>query len=72
MQLQERYRRVDRDTLELTLTLTDPKVYTKPWVSDRKVFKLVPKGELKEMFCVPSEEQSFNARIRNPAGGVKK
>ena len=24
MRLQERYRRVDRDTLELTLTLTDP------------------------------------------------
>jgi hypothetical protein len=31
---------------------------------------MVPKGEVKEMFCVPSEEQSFNARITNPAGGV--
>ena len=72
MHLQERYHRVDRDTLELTMTLTDPKVYTKPWVSEKKIFRLVPKGEVKEMFCVPSEEQSFNARIRNPAGGVKK
>jgi hypothetical protein len=70
MRLQEKYHRVDRDTLELTMTLTDPKVYTKPWISEKKTFRLVPKGEVKEMFCVPSEEQSFNARIRNPAGGV--
>src|SRR5688572_33017722 len=33
MRLQERYRRIDRETLELTMTLTDPKTYTKPWVS---------------------------------------
>src|SRR5439155_23046960 len=41
MILQERYHRVDRDTLELTMTLTDPKVYTKPWVSEKKTFRLV-------------------------------
>jgi hypothetical protein len=39
MTLQERYRRLDRDTLELTMTLTDPEYYTKPWVSDTKIFK---------------------------------
>jgi len=37
----QRYHRVDRDTLELTTTLTDPKVYTKPWVSEKKTFRLV-------------------------------
>ena len=36
MSLEERYRRVDHDTMELTLTLTDPKFYTKPWVSEVK------------------------------------
>src|SRR6266403_1941167 len=30
MRLEERYRRVDRYTLEVTMTLTDPKTYTKP------------------------------------------
>jgi hypothetical protein len=30
--LEERYRRVDKDTPELTITLTDPKAYTKPLV----------------------------------------
>jgi hypothetical protein len=72
MRLEERYRRVDRDTLELTLTLTDPKTYTKPWVSDRKVFKLEPKTEVQEIFCVPSEEELFNKRIRDLAGGSAK
>lgn len=37
--LQERYRRVDHDTLELKMTLTDPEYYTKPWDSDTKIFK---------------------------------
>jgi hypothetical protein len=71
MRLQERYHRVDRDTMEMTMTLTDPKMYTAPWVSEKKVMRLVPDRELPELFCVPSEEQSFNRRVRNPAGGVK-
>ncbi len=72
MRLEERYRRVDRDTLELTMTLTDPKTYTKPWVSEKKIYKLVPNRELPELFCVPSEEEEFNRNVRDPAGGVKR
>jgi hypothetical protein len=71
MRLQERYRRIDRETLELTMTLTDPKTYTKPWVSDKLMFRLQPKDKIREEFCVPSEEASFNQGVRNPAGGVK-
>jgi len=63
---------VSRDTLELTMTLTDPKTYTKPWVSDKKMFKLEPKTEVAEIFCAPSEEESFNKRVRDPAGSAKK
>ena len=37
--IQERYRRVDADTLELRMTLYDPMSYTTPWVSDTKIFK---------------------------------
>jgi hypothetical protein len=70
MRLQERYRRVDRDTLELTVTLTDPKAYTKSWVSETKTFKLQPKkDEIQEIFCVPSQEEEFNRRVRDPAAG---
>ena len=44
MHVVERYRRVDHDTLELTMTIDDPKAYTKPWLSKSpKTFKLAPK-----------------------------
>lgn len=69
MRLQERFRRADHDTLELTMTLTDPKTYTAPWVSEVKTWKLAPKLELDQEICVPSEEQSFNRRQRDVAGG---
>jgi hypothetical protein len=69
----ERYRRAAFDTLELQMTITDPDLYTKPWVSDTKVHRLqVEKAmdERLETFCVPSEEENFNKSIRDPAGGV--
>jgi hypothetical protein len=69
MLLEERFRRVDHNTLELTMTLTDPQTYTKPWVSDVKTWKLDPKLELEQEICVPSEEQAFNKRQRDVAGG---
>jgi hypothetical protein len=69
MHLEERYRRVDRDTIELTVTLDDPVIYAKPWVSDKKVLKLQPKQELGEAYCVGSEWEAFNERMRDPAMG---
>lgn len=70
MHLQERYHRLDRDTLEIVLTIDDPKTYTKSWASGKLVFHLQPNDKIHEDFCVPSEEQSFNQGVRNPAGGV--
>ena len=70
MHLEERYRRVDADTLELTMTLTAPKAYTQPWVSETKVLKLDPDLEIQQLFCVPSEEQRFNRLVRDPATGI--
>ncbi len=45
MTIQERYVRIDHDRLGLTITLTDPKIYTKPWVSYQMIFKLSDKSE---------------------------
>jgi hypothetical protein len=71
MTLEERYHRLDRDNMQLVITLTDPKIYTKPWVSEIKNLRLSPlKDFVDELFCIPSEEQEFNRRIRNPAGGL--
>ena len=47
MQLEERYRRISADTLELSMTVTDAKYYAKPWKSQTKQFKLLPKGLIK-------------------------
>lgn len=71
----ERYRRPSFDMLELQMTITDPNLYTKPWISDVKVHRLQVEratDERLETFCVPSEEEDFNKAIRDPAGGVVK
>jgi hypothetical protein len=80
MHLQERYRRTAYDVLELSMTITDPKVYTRPWVSQPKKFRLLPKDGIKtidgwtgimEDLCAPADEvDQFNKRVRDPAGGV--
>ncbi len=64
----ERYRRVNHDTLELQITIDDPKAYTKPWVSPPKLHKLEPGWEIAEWFCVPDEDNAYDDAVRKPAG----
>jgi hypothetical protein len=70
MHLTERYRRVDHDTLELSIVIDDPKAYTKTWVSSPRLFKFEPGWEIGEYFCTLDEEQDYAGHIRKPAGGV--
>ena len=66
LRLEERYRRVDADTLELTMTIIDPVVYSRPWQSDRKLFRLNRQkraGWDEGIYCVPSEEFPFQRLI---------
>jgi hypothetical protein len=51
LHLIERYRRVDKDTIELVMTIDDPKTFPKPW--DAKViYHAMPPGEqLSEYIC---------------------
>lgn len=76
MTMHEVFTHPDAMTLNLSMTINDPKIYTKPLVSKTPmVFQLqLPKGvvELREEYCVPSQEQSFNANDRDPAGGRDK
>src|SRR5579862_6074579 len=72
MKLREVYSHPDAMTLEVTMTLDDPQAYTKTWAGTKTTFHLtLPKEStvLYEYLCVPSEEQSFNEGVRNPAGG---
>ena len=74
--VQERYRRLDRDNLQLTITIIDPVMYTKPFGGDATlIWKLqpdTPLGNFYEDIFAPVDEQSFNQKMRNPAGGLKK
>jgi hypothetical protein len=66
MRLEERYRRLDADTLELVMTITDPVVYSRPWQSDRKLFRLIPDKSLdwaEQIYCIAEEESSFQELI---------
>jgi hypothetical protein len=71
MRLEERWTRVDRDTLEGVYTINDPKSYTRPWVSTKKLWKRQP-NELREEFCAPMDELHFNEVVRDPAAGLKR
>jgi hypothetical protein len=82
MRLEERYRRVDPNMIELTMTLTDLKAYTQPWVSEKKYLERFPEKELeardsgwndlREDVCIPSVEAKYKEQVREPAGGARK
>jgi len=71
MMLVEHYKRLDADTLQLDMILTDPKTYTAPWVADTITFERV-KVAIFEEICAPSEENRFNDRVRDAAVGKSK
>jgi hypothetical protein len=70
MRVQERYTRVDHNTLELTMTIDDPKTYTKPFVITNGRFRWLPSQDLVEEFCVPSLMQEYLKTIADPASDV--
>jgi hypothetical protein len=83
--IEERYRRIDADTIQLQMTFTDPENYAAPWVSNTKTIKREPpesytyfgwKGlfsGITEGICAPMNEvEGYNKRFRDPAAfGVK-
>jgi hypothetical protein len=71
LRVQEVFHRLDHDNMELTVTINDPKVYTKPWVALQNVrFTLMPPNtDLPEMLCSPSELARYN---KTYAPGSKK
>jgi hypothetical protein len=70
MHLTERYRRLNHDTLELQVTINDPKSYTKVWISPPKLHKLEPGWEIAEWFCVADEDKAYDDVVRKPAGAA--
>ena len=78
--IEERYRRIDADTIQVQVTLYDPENYTATWVGNTKTFKRQPpenytyfgwKGlfsGITEGICAPMNEvETYNKRFRDPA-----
>jgi hypothetical protein len=74
MVVEERFHRVNHDLLELTVTIDDPKMYTKPWVALNKFpMKLQPEDfDVREMMCSVSEYMQYNKAMGfgNPTAGA--
>jgi len=72
--IEERYKKTDANTITLRMTLFDPKLYTRPWVSDVKLFKKEPRKNVTyfgwyglfsgagELLCAPMNANPVNKR----------
>jgi hypothetical protein len=72
--IEERYKRVDAETIQVTMTLFDPMYYTAPWVSDTKTWKKQPRDKatffgwyglfsgVGELICAPMNANAVNKR----------
>src|ERR1700687_5308072 len=69
VRVEERFHRVNHDRMELTVTIDDPKMYTKPWLAMNKfAFRLQdPHKDVTEMYCSPSEMEKYTKLFGNPA-----
>jgi hypothetical protein len=65
LRVEERFHRVDHDTMELTVTLTDPKMYTEPWVGLNKFpLHLQPRSfDMEEFLCSPIDIEEYNKQV---------
>ena len=68
LRVEERYHRLDHDTMELTVKIDDPKTYTEPWLGrDKFRLTLLPANTaFMEMICAPSEAEAYKKVIANP------
>jgi hypothetical protein len=66
--VQERYTRADHNDLKLTVTVDDPKLYTKPFSLGTHYFRWIPNQEMDEKLCVPSEVQEYLQTMGDRAG----
>lgn len=66
--IQERYTRIDQYNMQVTVTIDDPKFYTKPWVFMKADFYWMKNQEFSESFCIPSEGIEYRDSLTRPSG----
>jgi len=69
LHVEERYRRIDQNTMELTVTIDDPVMYTKPWTPLTQLpIRLMPNDtDLMEMIPSASEAAAYRREIASQA-----
>jgi hypothetical protein len=68
LKVEERWHRVNSDTLELTVTIDDPKFYTQPWKAmDRFVLHRLPDNyDISERICSATEMAEYDKLVGKP------
>ena len=57
LHLVETYRRLNRDQLRYTVTIDDPKTYTRPWTTSY-IYRMRPTMEIMEYWCTENERDA--------------
>jgi len=66
--VQERYHRDAKNDLTVSITMDDPKLYTKPFELAVEHFRWIPNQKLGEFNCIPSQVQEYLSLMGDPAG----
>ncbi len=68
LKVDETYHRVAGDTIEYTMKITDPVMYTEPWIGVNKLVlhKLPDDFDIPELLCSPSEFAEYNNQVASP------
>lgn len=74
LKVTEIFHLVDHDTMEHTLIIDDPKMYTEPWTAQSKLIlhREPPGFDIREMFCSPSETADYDKLFGDPINPTKK
>jgi hypothetical protein len=65
--VQERYTRVDRNHMDYSVTIDDPKMYAGPFVLGTNKYLYIPDQQTEEQFCIPSEALTYLDTIAAPS-----
>ncbi len=65
LRVEERFHRVDHDTMELTVKIDDPKMYKEPWLGLNKFpLHLLPADfDMPELLCSPIDMIEYNKQV---------
>jgi len=66
--VQERFHRDSKNDMTLTITMDDPKLYTKQFYIGEEHFRWIPNQMLDDFTCIPSQVQQYLKEMGDPAG----